>query len=48
VADGVGPHLAFLLLPGFIAAAALLAVRLGRALRAAHPTDDQAPVPIPA
>ncbi|MGC5029917.1 MFS transporter [Micromonospora sp. DT229] len=32
VADGVGTHLAFLLLPGFIALAALLAVRLGRAL----------------
>lgn len=48
VADGVGPHLAFLLLPGFIAAAALLAVRLGRALRAAHPTADQPPIPIPA
>ena len=43
-----GPHLAFLLLPAFIAAAALLAVRLGRALRAAHPTDDQRPIPIPA
>ncbi|RZU73248.1 putative MFS family arabinose efflux permease [Micromonospora kangleipakensis] len=48
VADGVGPHLAFLLLPVFIAAAALLAVRLGRALRTADPTDDQAPIPIPA
>lgn len=35
VADGVGPHLAFLLLPAFIAAAALLAARLGRALRPA-------------
>ncbi|MEU2612733.1 MFS transporter [Micromonospora sp. NPDC007271] len=35
VADGVGPHLAFLLLPGFIAAAVLLTLRLGRAL---HPT----------
>ncbi|GAA2218289.1 MFS transporter [Micromonospora olivasterospora] len=35
VADSVGPHLAFLLLPGFIAAAVLLALRLGRALRAA-------------
>ncbi|WP_405103402.1 MFS transporter [Micromonospora sp. NBC_01412] len=33
VADGVGPHLAFLLLPGFIATAALLTLRLGRALR---------------
>ncbi|MCI4064246.1 MFS transporter [Micromonospora sp. R77] len=43
VADGVGPHLAFLLLPGFIAAALLLAVRLGRALRvAARPTRDPA------
>ncbi|MEH0970857.1 MFS transporter [Micromonospora sp. CPCC 205546] len=37
VADGVGPHLAFLLLPAFIAAAALLAARLGRALRPAEP-----------
>lgn len=37
VADGVGPHLAFLLVPGFIAAAVLLAVRLGRALRAQRP-----------
>ncbi|MER5700745.1 MFS transporter [Micromonospora sp. NPDC002296] len=36
VADGVGPHLAFLLLPGFIATAALLTLRLGRAL---HPHD---------
>ncbi|MFC4148379.1 MFS transporter [Micromonospora mangrovi] len=44
VADGVGPHLAFLLLPGFIAAAVLLAVRLGRALRAAEPTRDPEPV----
>ncbi|MCX4474391.1 MFS transporter [Micromonospora sp. NBC_01655] len=33
VADGAGPHLAFLLLPGFIATAALLTLRLGRALR---------------
>ncbi|MFI7215382.1 MFS transporter [Micromonospora maritima] len=32
VADGVGPHLAFLLLPAFIAVAVLLTVRLGRAL----------------
>ncbi|WFE38413.1 MFS transporter [Micromonospora sp. WMMD998] len=38
VADGVGPHLAFLLLPAFIAVAALLAVRLGRALRPASPS----------
>ncbi|MEU8263489.1 MFS transporter [Micromonospora sp. NPDC048999] len=38
VADGVGPHLAFLLLPGFIAASVLLTVRLGRVLRAARPT----------
>ncbi|GGR63312.1 hypothetical protein GCM10010169_02370 [Micromonospora fulviviridis] len=44
VADGVGPHLAFLLLPGFIAAAMLLAVRLGRALRLSAPTEDRAPV----
>ncbi|SCG51364.1 MFS transporter [Micromonospora humi] len=34
VADGVGPHAAFLLLPAFIAVAVLLTVRLGRAL---HP-----------
>ncbi|SBT51847.1 MFS transporter [Micromonospora auratinigra] len=42
VADGVGPHLAFLLLPGFIAAALLLTVRLGRALPpvAAPPEPD--------
>ncbi|MEW2376352.1 MFS transporter [Micromonospora sp. NPDC047812] len=44
VADGVGPHLAFLLLPAFIAAAALLAARLGRALR---PAGEPAPT-IPA
>ncbi|MFE9959539.1 MFS transporter [Micromonospora sp. NPDC005299] len=44
VADGVGPHLAFLLLPGFIAAAMLLTVRLGRALRLRAPTDDRTPV----
>ncbi|MEU8296660.1 MFS transporter [Micromonospora sp. NPDC048909] len=44
VADGIGPHLAFLLLPAFIAVAALLAVRLGRSLRAAHPTDDRSMV----
>ncbi|MET8063213.1 hypothetical protein ACFYON_01955 [Micromonospora sp. NPDC005686] len=35
VADGVGPHPAFLLLPAFIAVAVLLTVRLGRALRPA-------------
>ncbi|WP_349879028.1 MFS transporter [Micromonospora sp. HUAS YX12] len=35
VADGVGPHPAFLLLPVFIAVAVLLTVRLGRALRPA-------------
>ncbi|MFV2115647.1 sugar MFS transporter [Micromonospora sp. LOL_025] len=40
VADGVGPHLAFLLLPAFIAAAALLAARLGRAL---CPAGEPAP-----
>ncbi|MEV7266607.1 MFS transporter [Micromonospora aurantiaca] len=34
VADGVGPHPAFLLLPAFIAVAVLLTVRLGRALPA--------------
>ncbi|MFG2053621.1 MFS transporter [Micromonospora sp. NPDC048930] len=49
VADGVGPHLAFLLLPAFIAVALLLTGRLGRALRAPRPadepTDDPAPVP---
>ncbi|MEU9505061.1 MFS transporter [Micromonospora sp. NPDC048170] len=45
VADGVGPHLAFLLLPGFIAAAALLAARLGRALR---PTGASAATHTPA
>ncbi|SCL61353.1 MFS transporter [Micromonospora chersina] len=44
VADGVGPHLAFLLLPGFIAAAMLLTVRLGRALRLPAPGDDRTPV----
>ncbi|MEH1054775.1 MFS transporter [Micromonospora sp. CPCC 206171] len=43
VADGVGPHLAFLLLPAFIAGALLLTVRLGRALRAAPTDDDRAP-----
>lgn len=32
IADGVGPHRAFLLMPLFIAAAAMLAVRLRRAL----------------
>lgn len=50
VADGVGPHLAFLLLPGFIAAALLLTARLGRALRTSHPADDPAddPAPVPA
>ncbi|WP_422745316.1 MFS transporter [Micromonospora sp. WMMD754] len=32
VADGVGPHRAFLLLPVFIAVAVLLTMRLGRAL----------------
>ncbi|MFG3419572.1 MFS transporter [Micromonospora sp. NPDC048063] len=45
VADGVGPHLAFLLLPGFIAAAALLAARLGRALRPA-PAEIRTPTPV--
>ncbi|MEV4758021.1 MFS transporter [Micromonospora sp. NPDC049559] len=33
LSDVAGPHLAFLLVPGLIAVAALLAVRLGRALR---------------
>ncbi|MEU1604794.1 MFS transporter [Micromonospora matsumotoense] len=37
VADRSGPHLAFLLLPGFIAVAALLTVRLGRAVRPPAP-----------
>ncbi|MGC5332955.1 MFS transporter [Micromonospora sp. DT62] len=45
VADGVGPHLAFLLLPAFIAAAALLAARLGRALRPA-PAETRSPTPV--
>ncbi|GIJ77340.1 Fucose permease [Micromonospora phaseoli] len=45
VADGVGPHLAFLLLPGFIAAAMLLAVRLGRALPTPVPVERPAPAP---
>ncbi|MFG3699642.1 MFS transporter [Micromonospora sp. NPDC047620] len=45
VADGVGPHLAFLLLPGFIAAAALLAARLGRALRPA-PAEVRTPAAV--
>jgi hypothetical protein len=44
VADGVGPHLAFLLLPAFIAAALVLTVRLGRALRQPSRTDDRTPV----
>ncbi|MGN9774323.1 MFS transporter [Micromonospora sp. H33] len=44
VADEVGPHLAFLLLPAFIAVAALLAVRLGRVLRA--PTAETVPTPV--
>ncbi|WBB65013.1 MFS transporter [Micromonospora sp. WMMD812] len=46
VADGVGPHLAFLLLPGFIAVAALLAVRLGRSLRANRPAPEPLAVPV--
>jgi MFS family permease len=33
IADGLGPHLAFLLVPVFIGVAALLVLRLGRALR---------------
>ncbi|MFG1776198.1 MFS transporter [Micromonospora sp. NPDC049048] len=45
VADGVGPHLAFLLLPAFIATAALLTTRLGRALR---PSPADLPTPTPA
>ncbi len=45
VADGVGPHLAFLLLPGFIAVAVLLAVRLGRALPVPAPVEKPAPAP---
>jgi MFS family permease len=44
VADGIGPHLAFLLLPGFIAVAALLAVRLGRSLRPS--IDNREPEPV--
>ncbi|TYC22791.1 sugar MFS transporter, partial [Micromonospora sp. MP36] len=43
VADGVGPHLAFLLLPGFIAAAVLLTLRLGRALHAPAATPPTGP-----
>ncbi|PZG20985.1 MFS transporter [Micromonospora craterilacus] len=46
VADGVGPHLAFLLLPGFIATAVLLAVRLGRALPAPAPVEQPATAPV--
>ncbi|MCW3838792.1 MFS transporter [Micromonospora yasonensis] len=45
VADGVGPHLAFLLLPGFIAAALLLTGRLARALRTPHPAQEPTPLP---
>ncbi|MEV4488907.1 MFS transporter [Micromonospora coxensis] len=45
VADGVGPHLAFLLLPGFIAAALMLTVRLSRALRIAAAVAGDDPVP---
>jgi MFS family permease len=37
MADGVGAHRAFLLIPAFIAVAALLAVRSGRALQLAGP-----------
>ncbi|MEH0841813.1 MFS transporter [Micromonospora sp. CPCC 205711] len=47
VADGVGPHLAFLALPGFIVAAVLLTVRLGRALRATPPAAaDRTPAAV--
>jgi fucose permease len=46
LADGIGPYLAFLLLPGFIAAAAVLATRLGRALHAGTPADDPKPAPV--
>ncbi|MEV6690079.1 MFS transporter [Micromonospora sp. NPDC051196] len=46
VADGVGTHSAFLLLPGFIAAAALLAVRLGRALPTPTPAEQPTPAPV--
>ncbi|WP_320065827.1 MFS transporter [Micromonospora sp. RTGN7] len=42
VADGVGAHLAFLLLPGFIAVSALLCLRLARALRVARTTVEPA------
>ncbi|SCL18959.1 Fucose permease [Micromonospora rhizosphaerae] len=48
VADGVGPHLAFLLLPGLITAAVLLTVRLGRALRAPRPTEGRTPATVAA
>ena len=44
VADGVGPHLAFLILPGFIVVAALLVLRLGRLLRP-HPTAPSPATP---
>ncbi|MFC4020616.1 MFS transporter [Micromonospora sp. GCM10011542] len=44
LADGIGPHLAFLVLPGFIAVAALLAVRLGRSLRPSVQDQDLTPV----
>src|SRR2546423_15668406 len=46
IADGVGPHTAFLLVPGFLAAAAALAWRLGRypAVVAPPVAPDPAPV----
>ncbi|MGN9807943.1 MFS transporter [Micromonospora sp. BQ11] len=46
LADGVGPYLAFLLLPGFIATAAVLAARLGRALRPGTLADEPKPTPV--
>jgi len=42
VADGVGPHLAFLLLPVFIGVSVLLALRLGRLLRTRVPAASPA------
>jgi MFS family permease len=50
IADGVGTHLAFLLLPAFVAAAAVLTLRLRRALRALPPPPPvvAAATPLPA
>ncbi|MGN9912006.1 MFS transporter [Phytohabitans sp. LJ34] len=43
VSDGVGPHRAFLLMPLFIAVAAVLAVRLRRAMAVREAVSDGAP-----